>query len=313
MHRAPGLRRDAQAAAEDLGHQLHGQDAAGPADEVDRHDRATAHGVDVRERVGGSDPAPVKGVIHDGSEEIGRGEDRKLVRAPGRLRRRRHCRDRPAHRRPGWPVRPANGVFEFAGRNFAGAAPAVGIVGEPDGAGAMIVKFRAGHRASFTRLAYPCGGPAILRRGGVRVLVGPPVFKTGEAEHLGLAGSIPVRLRQLSATTPRTEEGHEPRRSAPPAFRAPTTCWHCPPSRPRGNGSAGASSANSSARSKSRLAAVSFHPRGGTCPAGHGRHAHCNNPAPGAERDRCRCPHQPRAGPPFPRRPSKLSSRPAAM
>ena len=27
-------------------------------------------------------------------------------------------------------------------------------------------------------------------------LVGPPVFNTGEAEHLGLAGSIPVRLRR---------------------------------------------------------------------------------------------------------------------
>jgi hypothetical protein len=27
-------------------------------------------------------------------------------------------------------------------------------------------------------------------------LVVPPVFKTGEIEHLGLAGSIPVRLRQ---------------------------------------------------------------------------------------------------------------------
>src|SRR5512138_1019900 len=27
-------------------------------------------------------------------------------------------------------------------------------------------------------------------------LVVPPVFKTGEAEHLGLAGSIPVHLRQ---------------------------------------------------------------------------------------------------------------------
>ena len=28
-------------------------------------------------------------------------------------------------------------------------------------------------------------------------LVVPPVFKTGEAEHLGLAGSIPVHLRQI--------------------------------------------------------------------------------------------------------------------
>lgn len=27
--------------------------------------------------------------------------------------------------------------------------------------------------------------------------MGSPVFKTGEAEQLGLAGSIPVRLRQL--------------------------------------------------------------------------------------------------------------------
>ncbi|MDT4942941.1 MAG: hypothetical protein QOJ34_3030 [Pseudonocardiales bacterium] len=31
-------------------------------------------------------------------------------------------------------------------------------------------------------------------------LVVPPVFKTGEAEYLGLAGSIPVRLRQVPAT-----------------------------------------------------------------------------------------------------------------
>ena len=36
-------------------------------------------------------------------------------------------------------------------------------------------------------------------------LVGPPVFKTGEAEYLGLAGSIPVRLRQMSS--PALEEG----------------------------------------------------------------------------------------------------------
>lgn len=32
--------------------------------------------------------------------------------------------------------------------------------------------------------------------GGVRVLVGALVFKTSETEYLGLAGSIPVRLRQ---------------------------------------------------------------------------------------------------------------------
>ena len=32
-------------------------------------------------------------------------------------------------------------------------------------------------------------------------LVGPPVFNTEEAEHLGLAGSIPVRLRHAEADT----------------------------------------------------------------------------------------------------------------
>lgn len=37
-------------------------------------------------------------------------------------------------------------------------------------------------------------------------LVGPPVFNTGEAEYLGLAGSIPVRLRHtyLGSLTPAT-------------------------------------------------------------------------------------------------------------
>src|SRR5699024_8753978 len=39
--------------------------------------------------------------------------------------------------------------------------------------------------------------PTTLSSGGVRVLVGAPVFKTGEAKYLGLAGSIPVRLRHL--------------------------------------------------------------------------------------------------------------------
>ncbi len=40
-------------------------------------------------------------------------------------------------------------------------------------------------------------------------LVGPPVFKTGEIEHLGLAGSIPVRLRQLSLRCWSAEKGSE--------------------------------------------------------------------------------------------------------
>ena len=35
------------------------------------------------------------------------------------------------------------------------------------------------------------------RREASGFLVGPPVFNTGETEYLGLAGSIPVRLRHI--------------------------------------------------------------------------------------------------------------------
>src|SRR5699024_9393181 len=56
---------------------------------------------------------------------------------------------------------------------------------------------------------YPCWSCGdSLGGGGVRVLVGAPVFKTGETEHLGLAGSIPVRLRR---NLPREDR---PRRAA---------------------------------------------------------------------------------------------------
>ena len=43
--------------------------------------------------------------------------------------------------------------------------------------------------------AFPSG--STIARGGVRVLVGPVVFKTIEAGVPRLAGSIPVRLRHL--------------------------------------------------------------------------------------------------------------------
>lgn len=55
--------------------------------------------------------------------------------------------------------------------------------------------------------------------GGVCVLVGVLVFKTSEAEHLGLAGSIPVRLRSVWATTREDKDGAavtcDPRRRIP--------------------------------------------------------------------------------------------------
>jgi L-seryl-tRNA(Ser) seleniumtransferase len=46
-------------------------------------------------------------------------------------------------------------------------------------------------------------------------LVVPPVFKTGEAEYLGLAGSIPVRLRQVPTGTRRDVAQIDPRRLIP--------------------------------------------------------------------------------------------------
>ncbi len=42
------------------------------------------------------------------------------------------------------------------------------------------------------------GGAVSLLHGGVSGLVTGAVFNTDEAEDLGLAGSIPVRLRQFS-------------------------------------------------------------------------------------------------------------------
>ena len=60
-----------------------------------------------------------------------------------------------------------------------------------------------------------------------------PVFKTGEAEHLGLAGSIPVRLRHSTRSTAgsgpaawTTEHARTSRRDRGPA-RVPRTdvCW----------------------------------------------------------------------------------------
>ena len=45
------------------------------ADDGQREDRPAAHGIDVRERVGGGDAAEVARIVHDGHEEIGGGDD----------------------------------------------------------------------------------------------------------------------------------------------------------------------------------------------------------------------------------------------
>ena len=72
-----------------------------------------------------------------------------------------------------------DGFFELTGWNLA-RTPATGCV-----LGQTNLRIISSHTYMVALLF-----------GGVRVLVATPVFKTGEVEHLGLAGSIPVRLRQ---------------------------------------------------------------------------------------------------------------------
>ena len=172
--------------------QLERQHVAGPAEQVDRDDRAATHRVDVGEGVGGGDPAPVVGVVDDGGEEVGRREHHPVAVDPHRGR---VVAVVEPDDEVGRPVahEAADHLLQLAGRDLAGAAAAVGELGQADAR-------RGAHPSSLGRAP----GRA---RGGVRArlplaaeasgfLVVPPVFKTGEAEHLGLAGSIPVRLRQ---------------------------------------------------------------------------------------------------------------------
>ena len=124
--------------------------------------------------------------------------------------------------RLGLAGQPADDVLEFAGRNLAGAASAVGIAGEPDGsAGSFHHASDRVHRSQLGAM-----GSVSMRMEASGFLVVPPVFKTGEIEYLGLAGSIPVRLRQPLVDVTR-EEGRGPGRPAPVRFRAPTSCWRC--------------------------------------------------------------------------------------
>src|SRR5262245_62611644 len=66
---------DDRPTAEHLGGEVERDPVARPGEEVYRHDRLSAHGVDVREGVRGSDPAPVERVVDDGGEEVRRHDD----------------------------------------------------------------------------------------------------------------------------------------------------------------------------------------------------------------------------------------------
>ena len=58
---------------------LHRQFAQRHSQDRERHDRLAAHGIDIRERVGGGDPAEIAGVVHNRHEEVGGGDHACLV------------------------------------------------------------------------------------------------------------------------------------------------------------------------------------------------------------------------------------------
>ena len=79
---AAGVPGHGQAATQNLGGELERQHVTRPAEQIDRDHRAPAHRIDVRERIGGCDAAPVEGVVHHGGEEVGRGDDGEPIGDP---------------------------------------------------------------------------------------------------------------------------------------------------------------------------------------------------------------------------------------
>ena len=74
-----GRRGDVGAAAQDLAQHLAPELLERERDQVEGGQRPRAHRVDVRERVGGGDPAEVVWVVDDRREEVDRLDDRQLV------------------------------------------------------------------------------------------------------------------------------------------------------------------------------------------------------------------------------------------
>ena len=82
QHRAPGTGRDPGGALQHQAQHLEGQLLAGPAHQVQGQQRARAHRVDVAQGVRRSNRAPRGRIVHDGSEEIHRHDQRAIRRDP---------------------------------------------------------------------------------------------------------------------------------------------------------------------------------------------------------------------------------------
>ena len=129
--------RHVQTAAQHLLRELQRQDVPRPAEQVDRHERLPAHRVDIGQGVGRRDPAPVVGVVHHGREEVGRGHDRPAAvdADHGGVVPVVQPDDQLAVGEGGTGGRQArDDGLQLAGRDLAGAAASVRVLGQPDGA-----------------------------------------------------------------------------------------------------------------------------------------------------------------------------------
>src|SRR5699024_784432 len=203
-HRAARLGSDVAAALEDLGEELGGQFLPGPAHQVERHHGDAAHGVDVREGIGGGDPAPVVGVVDHRGEEVRGGQDRQILAdldGGGVVAVIQADEDFGAgYGRAG---QTADRFLELTGGNLARAPAPVGETRQPDRRHAPTLSADASTRSPDLGSASTCpecrapapphgsAPAATLAVEASEFLVGSPVFKTGETEYLGLAGSIP--------------------------------------------------------------------------------------------------------------------------
>jgi hypothetical protein len=64
----------------DLTQHLEGKPVSGPADEIESEQRRRTHGIDITQRVGNGDRAPVARVIHDRRKKVYRRHQRPLGR-----------------------------------------------------------------------------------------------------------------------------------------------------------------------------------------------------------------------------------------
>ena len=125
------LSTDMTAAGHHRRRHFRGQCVDGPAENGDRRQGSSAHGVDIADGVGGSDPPKIKGVIHDGHEKVSGAQYRPaIVQIDGRG----VIVTAVAYQQL-WECPRINGVTaenggQHIGRNFTATARSVAVLGQ---------------------------------------------------------------------------------------------------------------------------------------------------------------------------------------